>query len=516
MGDPIEQTAPDEPLNLDYLGEGNENLSANSEVEDLDATLRRLATMKPIEYERVRTTEAKRLRIRATELDRAVAQADVSEATEDLDVAIQRLAELQPIEYERVRVNEARRYKIRTTELDREVGRVRGSELSVAQRKDGFPEEVAPWPSLVDLADVLDDICTQVHRYVVCDQGTGIRVSLWIVSSWLIDNLSVAPILVISAPEKGCGKSTLLDLVSRLVRRPIVASNISPAALYRVIDQIRPTLLIDEADSFLQDNEALRGIINSGHTRASAYVWRVDGEDLEVVPFSTWGAKVISGIGLLAPTLMDRSIIAPLRRKLRTESCERLRHADGQIFDRLKSMLARIAIDFGHLIGAARPELPDALSDRAQDNWEGLLAIADLAGGDWPGLARMAALERTSHKNDQSTSLELLSDIRSIIESRKADWIYTADLLKALCEDETKAWAQFTNGAPISPRQLAVRLAPYGVYSVDIRNGHIVRKGYRAEDFAEVFLRYLPTSEASASSSQHATPQPWGDSERSA
>jgi putative DNA primase/helicase len=33
-------------------------------------------------------------------------------------------------------------------------------------------------------------------------------------------------------------------------------------------------LLIDEADSFMKDNEELRGILNSGHTKAAAHVIR--------------------------------------------------------------------------------------------------------------------------------------------------------------------------------------------------------------------------------------------------
>ena len=44
---------------------------------------------------------------------------------------------------------------------------------------------------------------------------------------------------------------------------------------------------------------------------------------------------------------------------------------------------------------AARPDFPEALQqqDRARDNWELLLAIADVAGGDWPVKARAAAVD---------------------------------------------------------------------------------------------------------------------------
>ena len=53
----------------------------------------------------------------------------------------------------------------------------------------------------------------------------------------------------------------------------------------------------------------------------------------------------------------------------------------------------------------ARPALPEALNDRAQDNWEPLLGIADLAGGDWPKAARDAALELSVDAETEASSL---------------------------------------------------------------------------------------------------------------
>ena len=67
-------------------------------------------------------------------------------------------------------------------------------------------------------------------------------------------------------------------------------------------------MLIDEADSFLRNSDELRGVLNSGHTRDSAFVIRTVGEDHEPRRFSTWGAKAIALIGKLPDTLADRSI----------------------------------------------------------------------------------------------------------------------------------------------------------------------------------------------------------------
>ena len=55
-------------------------------------------------------------------------------------------------------------------------------------------------------------------------------------------------------------------------------------------------------------------------------------------------------------------------------------------------------------IATARPEIPAQLNDRAGDIWEPLLTLADLAGGEWPKLARDAALQMSAGMPDGSLS----------------------------------------------------------------------------------------------------------------
>jgi hypothetical protein len=105
------------------------------------------------------------------------------------------------------------------------------------------------------------------------------------------------------------------------------------------------------------------------------------GDDFTPTTFHVWGAKALAGIGHLSDTVMDRAITLELRRKLPHENIKRLRHAEVHLFKTLSAKLARFLQDYAHQIQEARPELPDSLNDRAQDNWEPLFAIADVAGG---------------------------------------------------------------------------------------------------------------------------------------
>ena len=421
-------------------------------------------------------------------------QAQIAAAleSESLLDAVARLASLHPLEYEKVREAEAQRLGVRVGALDKEVSTARRSKQEDGGKAAMFPT-VEPWHEPVNADQLLHEIYATVRRFIICEKETAITATLWSAFTWLVDSVEIAPLAVITAPEKRCGKSQLLNLIGKLSHRPLVAANIGAAAVFRVIEAHSPTLLIDEADSFFKDNEELRGVINSGHTRQSAYVIRCVGDDHEPRQFSTWGAKAISGIGHLAETLMDRSVILDLRRKLPSETIQRLRHAEPGLFDRLSSKLARFAQDAAPSIERARPALPEELNDRAQDNWEPLLAIADYAGGDWPQLARHTALRLSGAEQEAvSLSAELLADIREVFEHKRVERIGTADLLQALIDDDLKPWATYNRGKAMSPRQLAKRLDEYGIHSQSIKFGYSdVKRGFRLDQFADAFARYL-------------------------
>lgn len=416
---------------------------------------------------------------------------------DDTAASVALLARLPPLEYEKMRESEAQRLGVRKSVLDKAVEEERvnvGGENS----QDGWFPVVEPWPEAVAGAKLLHDLNATVKRFIVCEPAVSEAAALWIAFTWCVDGAKTAPIAVITAPEKRCGKSTLLALMGKLVRKPLLASNISPAAVFRTIEACGPTLLIDEADSFMRENEELRGIINSGHTRDTAYVVRTVGDDHEPQRFSTWGAKALCGIGRLADTIMDRAIELKLRRKLQGESVHRLRDSPQADFSDLARKLARFAADNADAVSEARPCLPQALHDRAQDNWEPLLAIADLCGGDWPAKARHAALVISGEADESdSASTELLADIQAIIESGKHARISTADLLQELCLDPEKRWATLNHGRPMTARQLAARLAGYQIRPRTTRIAGVPTKGFHREDFNDAFSRYLSSPSVS-------------------
>jgi putative DNA primase/helicase len=157
---------------------------------------------------------------------------------------------------------------------------------------------------------------------------------------------------------------------------------------------------------------------------------------------------------------------------------------------------ARWAKDHLDDIREADPAVPDKItSDRACDNWRGLLAIADLSGPDWERAARAAALELTGvEAEDTGTGVLLLADLRAVFARTPASNIPTRDVIAALTDLDDRPWPTFSHGKTITAAQLAELLRPFKIKPKTIRSGETTYKGYLKEDFADAWTRYLPSS----------------------
>jgi putative DNA primase/helicase len=373
-----------------------------------------------------------------------------------------------------------------------------------------------PWHEPVDGAELLTGLAEIFRRYVVMEDGAAEALALWTVHAHALDAFVFSPRLAITSAEKRCGKTTLLDVLGCLVPRALQTANATAPAIFRSIELLSPTLLIDEADTFLRSNDDLRGVLNSGHRRATASVIRLVGEDHQPCQFHTWAATAIAMIGGLPDTLADRSIEIRLRRRLPGEPVSRFRADRASDLAQLGRMVARWTGDHLKALRNADPPIPPGLNDRAADNWTPLLAIADLAGGEWPEHTRRAIASMTFREGEETGSLGelLLADIRQVfveIEQRRTtpagddftdpDRIRSSDLAGMLVEMEGRAWAEWgPRQLPLTPHGLARLLKPFGIRPATLRfhkkdrsrnHPSITDKGYLRSQFEDAFSRYL-------------------------
>ncbi len=380
----------------------------------------------------------------------------------------------------------------------------RTTQESEGQGTAVFLKDPEPWPHEVDADTLLSDLVRIFDRYISLPQGGATVLALWTLHAHALDAFDISPILLLTSPEKRCGKTLTLIVLSVLVPRPVTAANITAATLFRAVEKFGPTLLVDEADTFLGDRQELVGLINSGHHRANAFVLRCVGDEHEPRQFFTWAAKALAGIekpGSFRDTLRDRSICLGLRRQSPEERRVRLRldriEAEG---DPLRRKAFRWAKDHIAPLREADPSVPSGLTDRAADNWRPMLALADEVGGRWPERARRAAslLSGAGASEDDSVRVQLLSDVRDLFAMSGVDRLRSKEIVSELTRLEGRPWAEWRRGQPITANSLAKLLKPFGTKPTDIRFVDGVRKGYCLTDLSDAFTRYLPAQDPPA------------------
>lgn len=364
-------------------------------------------------------------------------------------------------------------------------------------KPQGQPTELSNpeiWPEPVDGQVIANAVHDVVQRFAVLPDHAGAAITLWIFHAHALDSAEFSPILLLTSPDRRCGKSTTLKLLGKLVPRPLVTANASTAAIFRVIEKAKPTLLIDEGESFLENREELRGILNSGHSRDAATVLRAVGEDYEPRLFDTWCPKAIAKIGAIHPTLEDRSISIEMRRKLTHEGCPPVGRRERMELQVLCRKVWTWARENSEALIDAAPVMPRGLHDRAADNWRHLIAIADRIGGEWPGIARESAvaLSVSAGESDGSDLARLLADICDLFTRQSVYRVSTHVLLRHLSSNEEGPWAEWRQGKPITATQLASLLRPLRIRPRSCRDGAVTFRGYELDDFRDAFSRYLP------------------------
>ena len=341
------------------------------------------------------------------------------------------------------------------------------------------------------------------NRFLVLPNDADVAITLWIMFSWVHNAFDYSPILNVWSPTKRCGKTRLLKVIRRLVPKPLSTSNITPSAIFRSVERDEPTLLIDEADTFLSASEEITGVINSGYERDSAYVTRNEKVGDEYIPtqIRTWCPKVLAGIGNRKETIIDRSLSIHMMRISRQRKVERYSRQVYDEMDHINSMLQRWRNDNGDklddLYNNSLPNTPDCLNDRATDIWNILLTIADHIGGAVPDIARKSSVVISYEEDEpESSPVELLEHI--LRASKDKGWSESTgnDICRELCQFEDAPWSEVNNGKPITPNKLARMLKPFKVKPKQTWSAGTGknRRLYQIKDVEQAYAPYNPST----------------------
>ena len=153
-------------------------------------------------------------------------------------------------------------------------------------------------------------------------------------------------------------------------------------------------------------------------------------------------------------------------------------------------------------IAGAHPHPPSVMSDRSVQIWEPMVIIGDLAGGDWPELARQAAVGLSGSAEANDPVGALLFGIWFLFSSTGGVRMFTRTLVESLNSMTDRSWGGMRHGKGITDAWLADQLQPHGIAPRTMRIGSMQAKGYFEEDFQEAFQRYMSRSEIEALQSQ--------------
>ena len=382
----------------------------------------------------------------------------------------------------------------------------------IAGRAVEFPV-FEPWKVKVAGDKILSSLAELIKRYLYIKPEQADAVALWCAMAWLHEHpkLECAPFLNITAPSSKAGKTTLVTLVVAVVPRPKSLTGASEAFVFRMIEKYAPTLILDEIDRQLAKNDGegayLVGLLNGSQTRETATIGRVEkvqnGPVTELVPveFSTWCPKVLSGIGGLADTTVERSIQIRMERKPKKERRDRWRNRDRQAVMDLSRKIGTWVESNADKIIAAREgvKLPETINDRQMDSWEALGAIAVVAGGDWPERAYAACKYITGASEDTRSNAErLIGDLCSIFtHTEEKQFIKSSVICGYLNMMEERPWSKWNKGRSFDMNTLARMLKPFEIKPKQKKqsDGSVFR-GYFYTDLETLFARY-PTTDGS-------------------
>jgi putative DNA primase/helicase len=365
-------------------------------------------------------------------------------------------------------------------------------------------EQTEPWPEPVEAAAVLDECAAKTCKYVVIQPHPLTAAVLWAAHAWLYDHgVPIhSPILAATSSDPDTGKSTLTAVVGRAAPRLSINVEMTGPSLFRFVDAIKPTLVLDEADDIFARRTDLKHIINAGWTRGAKIPRQVKIDDFwQTVWFDPFTPKAMALLDRNLPAATrTRCIELRMHPKLPNEEVEPFSQLDDAEFAVLRRKFARFGIDNAATLKEAKPVMPAGLNNRVAANWKLLLAIAELAGGQWPQRAREAAERLSQSRRKPSVGIQLLAAFRAAFtEIGKGKTgeieITSEDMVARLNADPTSIWAGYNHGGPITQRQVAVILDDYDIHPVSLhptKRKDFARQGYKLSQFTNVFARYLP------------------------
>lgn len=361
-------------------------------------------------------------------------------------------------------------------------------------------KSLEPWPESVELKDILADLLACNQRHIYQKEDYMFVDVMYVVMTYTYQHFEFCPILYITSPVPGCGKTTSLDWFKKYCKQPRLSGNISASSLFRTVDEEKPTMLIDELDTINDEmRREIGNLLNNGYQKEGGGVMRVENTDnggREPKSFDVYGPKIVSciGAGSFSDATASRSIHKRMGRRpkdrgrpfriSRIDSADVCRKLFRWAKDNKEMIEKRCCMDL---------PIPEKLTDREADMWEGLFILSKFAGQVWEERMYNAAIALTGSCKDDTVSMQelILQHCQNYILFKKKERITSEDFANYI--NRQSDWKEYPS-QNLTPHKLASLLRDFGVFPKVIHfpeKGGKKYRGYEASSFEDAFQSYL-------------------------
>lgn len=166
-------------------------------------------------------------------------------------------------------------------------------------RNDIIRKKVVLFPSKPEEYEtdekLINNIQNFIHKYLEVSPMFEKISSYYVLFSWIHDRFHEVPYLR-AIGDFGSGKSRLLQTIGSLCYRPIFTGGATTTApIFRILNEINGTLVLDEADLRVSDMSTdIVKILNAGYQKGGN-VLRMTGKDMqELKAFDVFGPKIVA------------------------------------------------------------------------------------------------------------------------------------------------------------------------------------------------------------------------------
>lgn len=364
------------------------------------------------------------------------------------------------------------------------------------------------------------DVMTWIGSFIAMPDEYRIVLAIYAIHSWVYERFDSVPYLSLTSAEPQCGKTTVLETMVELSanggRGAQVHTDPTKVTILTLLGDARTehkplAIAWDECEKASRESDDRREIINSGY-RSTGSVPRTvnnpipmpeDPKDRDswsprvTVHQSTFSPKMFAGIGSLAPTIKDRSIVLTMR----AGRSER-RYRPSAMRAEAEAFRTRI-VDLVRTIPAMPvPAECEWLQGREAELWEPLFTTAKYLRltNDQNTLLRKASdllIEMKHSDTERRYTLVRKAEDRIAVDRGEVplgkrallavQTVFGADsaLWTTTIIERMKAtdpfWAEYRKRG-IDDRSLADLLHTFGVEHKQIKIKGQNKRGYRAED----------------------------------